>query len=356
MASDRDWRLLVPGPVRHLPADLVAVVTFVALAGLSIFLPGVRETPVRILLGLPFVLFLPGYAFVAALFPEGGASPLADGDERSTTRVGWAPATGEGSIDDIERVALSFGLSIAIVPLLGLVLSFTPWGIRLVPVVVAVSGFTIVCTIVAARRRWALPEDERFQVPYRRWYARAHAELFEPETRTDVVVNVALALSVVLAVSSVGYAIAFPQDGERFTEFYVLTEDDDGELVAANYPTEFERGEPRSVVLGIENREHEPVEYTVVIQLQRVEFQGDPANESTDVEVLEREELRRFQTRVDDGETWHDTYRVAPTMTGEDLRLVFLLYKDEPPADPTIANSYRDLHLWIDVSAPEQGE
>jgi len=31
-------------------------------------------------------------------------------------------------IDGIERVALSFGLSIAIVPLIGLVLNFTPWG------------------------------------------------------------------------------------------------------------------------------------------------------------------------------------------------------------------------------------
>jgi hypothetical protein len=37
----------------------------------------------------------------------------------------------EDTIDIIERIALSFGLSIAIVPLLGLILNYTPFGIRL---------------------------------------------------------------------------------------------------------------------------------------------------------------------------------------------------------------------------------
>ncbi len=59
---------------------------------------------VRIFLGLLFVLFLPGYIFVAALFPK------------------------KADVDSIERVALSFGLSIAIVPLIGLILNYTPLG------------------------------------------------------------------------------------------------------------------------------------------------------------------------------------------------------------------------------------
>lgn len=37
----------------------------------------------------------------------------------------------EDTIDSIERTALSFGLSIAIVPLIGLILDKTPYGIRL---------------------------------------------------------------------------------------------------------------------------------------------------------------------------------------------------------------------------------
>lgn len=342
MASERNWRLLVPAPIRHLPADLAGVLALVALASLAVLLPGVRETPLRIVLGLPFVLFLPGYAFVAALFPERAAAVENTGERRFDGD--------DSGIDGIERVALSFGLSIAVVPLLGLALNLTPWGIGLVPIVGAVGGFTVLCTIVAARRRWALPEDDRFRVPYREWYARAHDELLEPDTRTDAVLNLLLALSVVLAVTSVGYAIAFPQEGERFTEFYVVTEDDDGDLVAANYPTEFEAGDRKPVVLGIENQEHEPVEYTVVVQVQRVEFHDDPANDTTRVEVVEREELQRFNTELRHDETWHGTVELEPTMTGEDLRLAFLLYRGDPPDEPTADDAYRELHLWIDVS------
>jgi uncharacterized membrane protein len=65
--------------------------------------PQLASLPVRIPLGLAMVLFLPGYTLIAALFPE------------------------KEDLDGIERVALSFGLSIAVVPLMGLGLT-TPLG------------------------------------------------------------------------------------------------------------------------------------------------------------------------------------------------------------------------------------
>ncbi|MHB8987039.1 MAG: DUF1616 domain-containing protein [Eubacteriales bacterium] len=43
--------------------------------------------------------------------------------------------------DGIERVALSFGLSIAVVPLVGLILNYTPWGIRLAPILASLLVF-----------------------------------------------------------------------------------------------------------------------------------------------------------------------------------------------------------------------
>ena len=51
----------------------------------------ITET-LRVLIALPLVLFLPGYAWSRVFF-------------------------GRGEVDALERVALSFGLSIAIVPL-----------------------------------------------------------------------------------------------------------------------------------------------------------------------------------------------------------------------------------------------
>jgi len=83
-------------------------------------IPPLNEiSPIRIILGLPLVLFLPGYSLIAALFP------------------------GKDDLDAIERIALSFGLSIAITPLLGLALNYTPFGIRLSPVLIVLSVFTV---------------------------------------------------------------------------------------------------------------------------------------------------------------------------------------------------------------------
>ncbi|WP_157533238.1 DUF1616 domain-containing protein, partial [Haloferax profundi] len=113
MTSDTDWRLLLPHSVRSFPPDLTAVVLLVALTCGAVSIPGIRETPLRIILGLPYVLFVPGYAFIAALFPEAG-TPTEESDS----------STDQAGIDGIERVALSFGTSIAIVPLIGLVLNF----------------------------------------------------------------------------------------------------------------------------------------------------------------------------------------------------------------------------------------
>jgi len=200
MVSRGDLRLLLPRGIRQLPADLAAVVGLTLCTVAVVFVPWINETPLRILFGLPFVLFLPGYAFIAALFPEAGESPeTKKKDEPSTTVEAATPESeadaesGDESqfaitnrdrsgIDGIERVALAFGLSIAIVPLLGLVLNFTPWGIRLTPIMVTVAGFTLVSTAVAARRRAALPADEQFSVPYRSWIDAGRTELFEPET------------------------------------------------------------------------------------------------------------------------------------------------------------------------------
>ncbi|GAB6878826.1 hypothetical protein JCM17823_11000 [Halorubrum gandharaense] len=344
----------------------------------TVFLPVVNETPLRVAFGLVFVLFLPGYAFIAALFPEAGESPTVDEttanddtDDDTEDDGGWSfpvrdddaekpDAVAEAAdrddglfdgdtrdrsgIDGIERVALAFGLSIAITPLIGLALNFTPWGIRLVPIALSVSTFTLGCVAVAAKRRWDLPEDERFAVPYREWIAAGKAEVFAPEDRVDAALNVVLALSILLAVGSVGYAIAVPPQGEQFTEFYLLTENDDDELVADGYPEQMDVGETAELIVGIENNEHQQTEYTAVVQLQEVTGEG---NETT---VVDREEIDRFTASLEHNETRHERHTLQPTRSGEDLRVQYLLYTDgEIPDEPTRETAYRDLHIWIDV-------
>lgn len=338
------WRRFFPRWARELPADLAAVVLLVVVMVTVALVPVVRETPVRVALSLPFVLFLPGYAFISVLFPA--ATPAEEeqeavettGQDKVSTIQRW------GSIDTMERVALSFGTSIAIVPLIGLVLNFTPWGLQLLPVLVCVGGVTVLMSFVGAWRRDAVPPAVRFQVPYRAWAVSERAKLFNTETRADRVLTVLLVVTVLLAVGSVGYAVTEPKQGAAFTEFHLLTENQNGTLVADDYPTEFVSGEPQTLIVGVDNHEHRDVSYTVVVEAQNVRIEN---NETT---VLDREPLYRFSPTVADNGTWQRRHQVAPTLTGDRIRLTYLLYKGDPPPDPTTENAYRHLRLWISVS------
>jgi len=81
----------------------------------------------RYVFGSVFVLFLPGYSLIRALF---------SGKE----------------LDSIERFALSVGLSLALVPMAGLLLNYTPWGIRTTPVTLSLLGLTLVFASAAVIR------------------------------------------------------------------------------------------------------------------------------------------------------------------------------------------------------------
>jgi hypothetical protein len=81
----------------------------------------------RYVFGSVFVLFLPGYSLIRALF-------------------------GSKELDDIERFALSIGLSLALVPMAGLLLNYTPWGIRTTPVTFCLFALTLVFASAAVVR------------------------------------------------------------------------------------------------------------------------------------------------------------------------------------------------------------
>ena len=89
----------------------------------------------RYILGSIFVLWLPGYTFIKALFP---------------TKV--PIQTGSEDLDKIERVALSIGMSLALVPITGLLLNYTPWGIRLTPITISLLALTFTFATAAIIR------------------------------------------------------------------------------------------------------------------------------------------------------------------------------------------------------------
>jgi uncharacterized membrane protein len=85
---------------------------------------------VRYVLGSIFVLFLPGFLLLSALYPR------------------------KADMDGLEKVAISSGLSLAIVPLVGLALNYTPWGITLEPIMISLAILSEIMVITCAVRRF----------------------------------------------------------------------------------------------------------------------------------------------------------------------------------------------------------
>ena len=255
------------------------------------FLP---DTPIRTLIGVPLVLFFPGYVLVCALYPK------------------------KKDLEIVERVALSIGLSLAVVPLIGLVLNYTPWGIRLYPVLFSLFLFTLSMSMATTYRRKGLPVEEKFvpsvsvKVPKWRGISRTH--------------RIMLAGFLVFAVVAGGltaYFASMSGVGERFTGFYVLGPEGKME----GYPKNLTLGESGTVILGLANYEYQEVTYNIVIKLENATI-GTINN-----------------VRIAHEETWQQNFTFTPEEVGEKMKLEFLLYADLDGVDAP----YQSLHLSIAV-------
>lgn len=320
------------------------MIVLVGVVNVSLFLAPVASLPIQsvlelvlvffqFVLGLSLVVFLPGYVFVAALFPRSSRGTRERND-------GVVP----DHIDVVERMGLSFGISIAIVASIGFVLNLSPVGLRRFPIVVSISGFVVITAIVATVRRYNLPRVERFSLDTRGRIRRMYSSL-GGNSRVDLGLNLLLIVSIVIAVGSVGYVFSVPTEGEQSTEFYMLSETDDGDLIIGGYPTSFAEGEVRPVTLQIKNEEYERMDYTVVVELQRIRTEDGATT------VVERRELDRLSAAgIEHNTTWTRQYDIEPTMTGDRMRVVFMLYRGSAPEDAAIGDAYRDLKLQVNVT------
>lgn len=275
------------------------------------------------LLAIPFVFFLPGYALVSGAFP--GAEPSDDSGD-------W--------LGTLERLALSVGITVAVLPIVGIGLLWVGVGVTYQSVIVTLSTITVGGSIVAGVRRARLPQVDRTRpTPLSVTHPRDWSGVAE------LAVNVTLAMSVILAVATIGYAMAYSQSGEVGPEFYVLSPDGEGAFVASDYPTESAVGENLTLGIGITQDDATAAEYTVVVQLEQVERgANDPA-------VIERVELTRVTFALGPGETVEQPVTVSPSLEGEELRLSFLLYDGPVAENPDRESADLHLHLWIDVTS-----
>ncbi len=187
----------------------------------------------QIVLGIPFVLFFPGYVLLLVLFPK---------------REGMG---------GIERMALSFGLSLAVVPLIGLILYNTPLGINLESILYSTASFLFITSIAAWVRLTRMPVIERFSLEFQM------TVLGWGRSAWDKALSVILALAILGVLGTVGYVLVEPKIGTKFSELYILGLE--GE--AADYPSELVVGTEGKVIVGIINNERETASYRVEVRI-----------------------------------------------------------------------------------------
>lgn len=324
--------------------DLLAVTLFSCLGAVFVLIPPFNETFFKIPIALSLFFFIPGYAFISALFP------------------------GKKEISGIERFTLSVGFSLILTVFDGFLISLLPWGYRPAPIVISIITITSFFSILALFTRKLLDESEQFSFslkqfikdlksdeleensessdgnesgdvePFpaekRRFHrsrskAKAKGLKYQPEAEIktkplppeiEKALVIALIGSIIIASGMLAYA-KITREKETFTMLYLLGPDGKAE----GYPTESLIDVPLVVTVGIENHELQDVNY--VLQMK------------VDDEVIEEKDVF-----LKNGETWKRdmTYTREKLKTGRS-KLEFALFKEKPDYFP-----YRSVHLYIE--------
>jgi len=274
---------------------LILVVGAILLTLILVDGPGLPEPLqlLRVVLGVGFVLLVPGFAFQTALFPH------------------------KTELDPIGRLAFSFGLSLAVLPPVFLILSALGFGVQFWPVAAALGVFIALCLAVAFVRLRLLPEEEKTgskaQLSVRGWW--------ESQDRISRLLYFLLAAALSTAVVS-AILVSREAPAEPFTEFFLL----DSQGLSMDYPREVTAGNQVLCMLAIVNHEGQPSEYRIVA----VGGENQALSTSEPISLM-------------DGETWQGYLTIVLAQPGDGQKVEFFLERVGSPWP------YRTLRIWINV-------
>lgn len=291
--------------------DLIAILGWTLLTIVAVgLIPSHSGSVIRLLVAGSYLLFVPGYAFVALLFPRAGQLSL------------------------LERGTFSVGASLALVGLLGIPLDVTPWGVQVWTILL--EQFVVVSVLVGlteARRRRvedadrATPLEDFRSLLERGWEQR---NLVGGGNR---VLQIAIVIAILASVGATAYTVATPLPSEQYTELYVLGPDG----TIDGLPQNATAGEPVELTLGIANHEYEEVTYGLQVQLRTANA----------VSVIETESHRLAHNR-----SWNSVQTYEIPRNASRVKLEFLLFRETPSGTPTDSDqAYRSVHVWLNVTS-----
>ncbi|KKH59703.1 hypothetical protein MSMAT_0048 [Methanosarcina mazei TMA] len=322
--------------------DLLAVTVLSCLGAIFVLVPPFNETFLRIPIALSLFFFVPGYAFISALFP------------------------GNKEISGIERFTLSVGFSLVLTVFDGFLISLLPWGYRPAPIVISILGITTFFSILAIFTRKLKDESEQFSFSLKKFTKSIQSDEVdegpeEPEEITspteirrfhkskskvkakglkypsikekgaesrkkplppeiEKALVIALIGSIIISSAMLAYA-KITREKETFTMLYLLGPDGKAE----GYPNESFINVPVNVTVGIENHELQNINY--ILQMK-----------------VDEEVIQELNVPLKDGEVWQKnmTY-TRHSLKNDRSKLEFALFKEDLGYF-----SYRSVHLYLD--------
>ena len=273
------------------------------LIGVDYLLP---DSMVPVILGLPFLLFFPGYAALIVLSPA------------------------RHSLDGLVRIALSFGLSLAITPLVGIVLDITQVGIKLTSILLILSAITFVIAVFGlfVRKR----TENAYLPPGLSIAWNKATSLTRQGGRMNKFLSIILVIGILVSALAIVYMVSNPPQREKFSEFYILGPTGN----SSGYVQDLVVGQASSVYIGIVNHEQRQVNYTVEVWLCKATITTNHNNVSTmyyfnTINIT----LANAPVNLLGGWTkqWETIYKFHINLPGQ-YKLFFLLYQEHEPALP----------------------
>ena len=280
-----------------------------------IFVP---SSVVRVILGLPLLFFFPGYTLASALFVR------------------------EKGIDNLEWIALSCGMSIAVSALIGFILNYTSLGIRLEPILYLITAFILVTSVFAlireARLLKTLKPATEFTLNLPGWGGSI----------LNKSLSIILAIAILGVIGTLGFTTIKPKIGEKFSEFYILGMSGK----ADEYPTEYilNNGQITKVIyndglvdkttgfgkiiLGIINQQQQTTVYSVKMTINdqpaAIKYDGVPSDILGPIELAQ-------------GAQWANQIGITPNSLGDNQEVELSLFIG------TATTAEDSVHFWIDV-------
>ncbi|MEN6592902.1 MAG: DUF1616 domain-containing protein [Methanobacterium sp.] len=255
-------------PLKFAYLDLIIVLLLTIICSVFILEPGLNRTifdgvTINTIVGLLLMLFLPGYALIAAVNP------------------------GKNELNGITRLVLSFGISYFLTSVIGLVLPYTSLGNGLDPILQVISGLTLIFIVAAFVMRIHTPEGERFEVGFGRFprttiksphdesplITTSSSRGGSPSTTSttsitgghrnrNIMVGVVIVILALLVATPAYQLMKSPaEEVKSFTEFYVLGPDGNN---VSTYPGNLNPGENGTVTIVLVNHENATTDYRII--------------------------------------------------------------------------------------------